>query len=465
MDNSSNPENIQFDKTLVDKYNLRGPRYTSYPTSMQFRSDYTAKDYEAALTSIKNKTFEPLSLYIHLPFCQDICYYCACNKVVTQNRQEADTYLDYLEKEMALLHKHISHQRRVSQLHLGGGSPTFLNAGQMTRLIHTISRYFKLTDNESREYSIEIDPRTVSKDNLALLKGLGFNRLSIGVQDFSVEVQKAVNRISSFDTVEEIMNASRDYGFNSINIDLIYGLPKQTLQSLIETTQKVIRLSPDRITFYNYAHLPEHFSAQRAIDRLTLPTAEQKLEMLNIISSTLTKAGYLPIGMDHFVKSSDELAVAQKGGKLWRNFQGYSTCTATDIIGLGVSSISSGATYFSQNNKSLEEYYQSINNGQLPVNKGLQCSNDDIKRRAVIMALIDNLTFDINEWEKQFSESFKDYFDKELQQLKAMQEDGLLNITKTNIEVLPKGRTMIRNICVIFDLYHNPNSQNFSKVI
>jgi oxygen-independent coproporphyrinogen-3 oxidase len=458
-------ENIQWDKELIARYDTRGPRYTSYPTANEFNTLYTEDDYIHCLESVKNANDRPLSLYVHIPFCQDICYYCACNKIVTRNKSMAETYLTYLEKEMALLHEHIGTQRKVTQLHLGGGSPTFLDAGQLTRLVHSLSTHFQLADEVDREYSIEIDPRTVSTDTLALLKGLGFNRISLGVQDFSPIVQKAVNRVNSFAMIEDLVIAARDYGFTSINFDLIYGLPEQNLDTLKYTLEKTICLSPERIAFYNYAHLPERFSSQRAIDRHTLPSADEKLDMLNLISTLLTEAGYIYIGMDHFVKPTDDLAIAQKEGRLQRNFQGYSTSHDTDLIGLGMSSISSGEHYFSQNQKNIEDYYQALDEGHLPIEKGLNTNEDDYKRRAVIMALIANLHFDIPSWERQFNASFHEYFSTELSKLDAMQKDGLVNICDKYININPKGRAMLRNICMVFDKYHQPETKQYSKTL
>lgn len=461
----SSPDTIQWDKNLIAKYDTRGPRYTSYPTATEFTTTYTEADYIGSLQTVKTDSCHPLSLYIHIPFCQDICYYCACNKIVTRDKNAADIYLNHLEKEMALVHQYLGGQRTVAQLHLGGGSPTFLNAGQLTRLIHSLSSHFELTEDPAREYSIEIDPRTVSSDTLALLKGLGFNRISLGVQDFSPAVQKAINRTNSMAMVEDLVMAARDYGFRSINFDLIYGLPEQTLDTLQNTLGQVIKLNPERIAFYNYAHLPERFTSQRAIDRQTLPTPEQKLDMLNLISQVLTAAGYIYIGMDHFVKPTDELAIAQKEGYLQRNFQGYSTSHSSDLIGLGMSSISSGEHYFSQNQKNLDDYYKALDEGHLPIERGLKTNDDDDKRRAVIMDLIANLQFDIPAWERRFSTSFVEYFSAELQKLQLMQIDELVQVTRNSICILTKGRAMLRNICMVFDHYYKPEANQYSKII
>ena len=456
---------VEWDRQLVEKYDVRGPRYTSYPTAAQFVG-FSARDYQRCLKDVAKRTGEPLSVYVHIPFCQDICYYCACNKIVTRKTGLADEYLGYLEKEMQRVHDIIGDsQRPVKQLHLGGGSPTFLDAGQLTRLIYLLSGYFQLSEDEDREYSIEVDPRTVSHHTLALLKGLGFNRLSIGVQDFSPQVQKAVNRINSFDDVGRLMQAARDYGYESINLDLIYGLPEQTTESLADTLEKVIELAPERIAFYNYAHMPDRFPTQRAIDRLTLPDAGQKLDMLNLIGRRLIEAGYVYIGMDHFVKPGDALAIAQQQGKLQRNFQGYSTSPAKDLVGLGVSSISSGPDFLAQNSKELERYYAMLDEQRLPVEKGLRVSDDDERHRYVIMQLISNLRLDITEWERRFDDDFAVYFADQLARLARMENDGLLIISRQIIEITPKGRAMLRNICMIFDEYSNNHTQSFSKVL
>ena len=458
-------DSAQWDKQLIAKYDTRGPRYTSYPAATEFTTAFTETDYTACLDIIEASARHPLSLYLHIPFCQDICYYCACNKIVTRDKKQADIYLGYLEKEMALLGEHIGKKHPVTQLHLGGGSPTFLNAGQFIRLIHSLSSHFQLIDDDSREYSIEIDPRTVSNDTLALLKGLGFNRISLGIQDFSPDVQKAVNRINSYAMIEDLVIAARDYGFSSINFDLIYGLPKQNPDSLKDTLKKTIALSPERIAFYNYAHLPERFNSQRAIDRQALPTADQKLDMLNLISSMLTASGYVYIGMDHYVKPDDELAIAQKEGHLQRNFQGYSTRHGNDLIGLGISAISSGEYFFSQNQKNVDLYYKALDNNCLPVERGLKTNEDDIRRRAVIMGLIGNLHLDIDTWEQHFGCNFSNYFSDELLRLKPMEEDGLVYVMPQQIIVTPAGRAMIRNICMVFDRYYNPDTQQFSKTL
>lgn len=452
-----------FDQHLIRQYDSRGPRYTSYPTALQF-VDFEAETYQACLQKLDDSE-QAISLYIHIPFCRDICYYCACNKIVTRDLSQAETYIQYLKKEIRLVSQSLAKRKIVKQLHFGGGTPTFLNSGQLTELIFYLSSYFELLDSDDREYSIEIDPRTVDKDSLALLKGLGFNRLSFGVQDFDSDVQQAVNRVNSYADVKALVNAAKNFGFRSINVDLIYGLPKQTLTTLSDTLDKVVSLDIDRIAFYNYAHLPERFKSQRAIDRLELPSAEQKLQFLQLIGEKLSQADYVYIGLDHFVKPQDSLALAQQAGLLQRNFQGYSTSHSPFLIALGMSSISNGVDYFAQNYKRLEQYYAALDEDRLPIEKGLLVSADDLKRRAVIMAIICNLKLDIAEWEERYQESFWHYFSTARPELERMQDDGLLFLQEQSIEVSSAGRAMLRNICLIFDAYAKADTPKLSKIL
>ncbi|MCR8923654.1 oxygen-independent coproporphyrinogen III oxidase [Dasania sp. GY-MA-18] len=442
------------------KYDVTGPRYTSYPTALQFQANFGCNEYRQELLKQKGSTIAPLSLYVHIPFCHNICYYCACNKIVTRDHSAGRRYLSYLAKEISLQAELVGLQRTVTQLHLGGGTPTFLSDAELTELMHLLGQHFKLSDQPSREYSIEIDPRTVNSDRLALLRGLGFNRLSFGVQDFDHEVQVAINRVQPFNTLQVLTDTARLHQFNSLSFDLIYGLPKQSLHSLTHTLAQVIELAPDRIAFYNYAHLPTRFSSQRAIDRQALPTAEQRLAMLALIETTLSTAGYCHIGMDHFVKPDDELAIAQQEGRLQRNFQGYSTCLAPDLIGLGVSSISSLAHSYAQNEKDLERYYERLDNQQLAIARGLTLSHDDHIRRQVISQLICNRQLNIKQLEKQFQIDFKQYFNDCLETLKYLQKDGLILMESDKIRVTLKGRPLLRNICMTFDNYLNHDSQS-----
>jgi oxygen-independent coproporphyrinogen III oxidase len=448
-----NKKACEWDSDLIAKYDVAGPRYTSYPTAPQFTTGFTHEDYRREASGFLKHSIAPLSLYLHIPFCQNICYYCACNKVVTSDQSVSRRYLDYLAKEIQLQSALTSKRRTVMQLHLGGGTPTFLDGAELTELMHLLAVNFSLTDSSSREYSIEIDPRTVTKDSLALLKGLGFNRLSLGVQDFDEKVQLAVNRRQSLTMIKTLTEAARLYQYKSVSYDLIYGLPQQTPQTLTETLDKVIDLSPDRIAFYNYAHLPERFKPQRAIARQQLPTAEQKIRMLELISSKLTQAGYLHIGMDHFVKSGDDLAKAREQGKLQRNFQGYSTCMAPDLLGLGVSAISSLKDCYAQNEPVLEDYYRRLDADEIPINKGVKLSNDDLLRREVISHIACDLQLDTRILEQRYNIVFSDYFSQELLALKSMENDGLVYWQGAKMIVSGRGRSILRNICMPFDKY------------
>jgi len=450
---------MDYSSELISKYDIPGPRYTSYPTALQFDSGYRWKQIEEILT-LRKAGNEPLSLYIHIPFCQNVCYYCACNKIVTNKKSVAREYLEYLYQEIEQLGRLYGNKRPVTQLHFGGGTPTFLDHAELTELIHHLATHFHLGDISHREYSIEIDPRTVDEQTLALLKGLGFNRLSLGVQDTNEKVQQAVNRIQPKEMVEHLVNTARGLNFKSISFDLIYGLPYQTAETMAETVESILTMQPDRISCYNYAHLPERFSSQRAIDRLTLPSAAEKLLMLETISKQFEEAGYLYIGMDHFVKPKDELALAQNMGYLQRNFQGYSTCLAPDTIGIGVSAISSVGNCYIQNEKELANYYAKLDQGLLPVAKGLQLNQDDLIRKAAIMSLICHLHLDLAEIDAKFGIESKRYFRPELDRLKPMVDDGLVNIMAGQILVTETGRRFIRNICMIFDAYLPKNGSS-----
>lgn len=451
-----------WNKALIAKYDVAGPRYTSYPTAPLFNEAFTEQDYRDALKRSQLQSIAPLSLYVHIPFCFNICYYCACNKVVTADRSVARHYLQYLAKEIQLQSAAVGQRRPVTQLHFGGGTPTFFDPAELTELVHLIASHFSLLDDDSREYSIEIDPRTVSSETLALLKGLGFNRISLGVQDFDPDVQKAINREQSVDSIRELSEAARAYRFKSISYDLIYGLPMQNSQTIRNTVEQVIELGPDRIALYNYAHLPERFKSQRAIDRLTLPSAAEKLDMLELAASLLSSAGYQYIGMDHFVKPDDELAIAQREGTLQRNFQGYSTRLAPDLVGIGVSAISSVNGCYAQNEKDLDGYYQSLDEDRLPIAQGLELSRDDEIRRYVISQLACNLRLDSSDVANRFKIDFSEYFSQELPRLKGLESDGLVTWQGDTLVVSQTGRVMLRNICMVFDKYLNANSDDSS---
>ncbi|MEX1665462.1 oxygen-independent coproporphyrinogen III oxidase [Zhongshania arctica] len=451
-------------KTLSAKYSGPGPRYTSYPTALQFNTDFTEKEYRKLLREAR-KSDAPLSLYVHVPFCRWLCYYCACNKIVTKDPTVSQHYLAYLNREIEMLSKEIGNRRHVTQLHFGGGTPTFLDDAELTELIHSLASHFNLDDDSEREYSIEIDPRTVDGDRLALLRGLGFNRLSFGVQDTNPNVQAAVNRRYDFQQLKSLMAQARSYRFNSIAIDLIYGLPKQTLSTMTQTLDDVISLSPDRIAFYHYAHMPERFPAQRAINRHTVPNSDQKLEMLCLAAEKFAQAGYVHIGMDHFVKKADSLAICQTEGRLQRNFQGYSTCLAPDVLAMGASSISSILGNFSQNHKDLHHYYDALDNGHLPVAKGLISNQEDRLRNYVISQLICNLSLDFDTFRHLFGIDFRGHFKTNFDALKELEHDGILKLSEQGIIVTDIGRNLLRNICMVFDNYLDAETSAYSKTL
>ncbi len=454
---------IVWDEALIDKYNLQGPRYTSYPTALQFVEGFDMADLEREAHR-HSDSIAPVSLYVHVPFCSNICYYCACNKIITKDKSQARAYLDHLAKEIAMQSKLYGKSRPVTQLHWGGGTPTFLSPAEMTELMYLLASHFHLVHSPSREYSIEIDPRTLKPNTMALLKGLGFNRISLGVQDFDERVQKAINRIQSFDSVADVVSQVRAHGFKSLSFDLIYGLPHQSPASMAETVDKVLSLSPDRISFYNYAHMPHLFIPQRAIDRLTLPTPQQKLEMLHAVIDRFTEAGYLYIGMDHFVKPGDDLAIAAENGRLQRNFQGYSTCLAPDLVGLGVSSISQVGRSYTQNAKELDAYYALIEKGELPIVKGLHMNDDDLVRKDVIMSLICKLELDPAAIEQSHDIDFDTYFAEEKADIDRFIADGLLAREGAVLKVTAAGRLLIRAICMAFDAYaRRPAEENVEE--
>ena len=461
------PAPVHWPSTLIAKYDQAGPRYTSYPTALQFSEQFTEADYRTQALQLKD-SIAPLSLYLHIPFCHDICYYCACNKIVTTKHQHARTYLDYLRKEIALQGKLFSRHRKVTQLHWGGGTPTFLDAAEITELMHTTAMHFSLQDDDTREYSIEIDPRTVKTETIALLKGLGFNRMSLGVQDFDPQVQKAVNRIQPVEMVRTITEVARRHHFKSVSYDLIYGLPYQSVDSFEQTLSQVIELSPDRIACYNYAHMPHRFLSQRAIDRLTLPSADQKMQMLAVIAERLQDAGYLFIGMDHFVKPTDDLAIAQQRGKLQRNFQGYSTCMAPDLVGLGMSSIGSVGDCYAQNAKTLDDYYHALDENRLPIDRGIVLNAEDKLRRHVIMQLICQFRLDFAEVKQQFGIDLASHCANEIQCLAEFERDGIVAVDAQGITVLPEGRPLVRHVCLVFDAYNQPSKaedRRFSRIL
>jgi oxygen-independent coproporphyrinogen-3 oxidase len=432
---------------------------------VQFTEDFTVDDYrQKALAS--NISKRPLSLYFHIPFCDTVCFYCGCNKVVTKDRSRAAPYLQRVHHEIALQSQLFDSGRPVEQLHWGGGTPTFISHDEMRELMQVTGKYFKLLDNDAGEYSIEIDPREAHGDTIAVLRSIGFNRMSLGVQDFDPAVQKAVNRIQSEEETAYVINAARSEGFKSISIDLIYGLPFQSVDSFDRTLDKVLELSPDRLSVFNYAHLPELFKPQRRINAEELPSPDEKLAILKHCIDRLTAAGYVYIGMDHFAKPDDELAVAQANGTLYRNFQGYSTHADCDLIALGITSISMVANCYAQNLKTLDDYYARIDANELAVFRGVSLTHEDILRREVINQLICNFVLRMSQIEKQFGITFSEHFSQELEELKPMQQDGLLELTDDAITVTPAGKLLIRNICMVFDAYlRAQKEQRFSRVI
>ncbi len=445
---------LRFDADVIRKSSQPGPRYTSYPTADRFTSTFRAGDYLQAVSSVRAMgARNPLSLYIHVPFCDALCYYCACNKIVTKNHAKAAVYLGYLTQEIDMQARLFAGMCRVEQMHFGGGTPTYLTDEQMARLVAHLRSSFDFAPDSVGEYSIEIDPRTVDAARVHSLRRQGFNRISLGVQDFDAAVQAAVNRIQPESQTREAIDAAREAGFRSVSIDLIYGLPKQNLISMAQTLTKVVAADPDRISIYNYAHMPQLFKSQRLIDARDLPRPEDKLDMLALCICRLTRAGYVYIGMDHFAKPDDDLAVAQRQGRLHRNFQGYSTHADAEMVSCGVSAISAvGATY-SQNEKTLDAYYEKIERGELPIARGVQLNNDDVLRRIIIQTLMCHFELSITALELAHPISFTAYFAAELRQLKAMESDGLLQVGPEWITVTPAGRLLIRNICMVFDRY------------
>jgi oxygen-independent coproporphyrinogen-3 oxidase len=461
-------QRIVFDAGLIRRYDQSGPRYTSYPTAAQFHDGVTEDDYRVwARHSNEDPIPRPLSIYVHIPFCDTVCFYCACNKVVTKNHARAVDYLDHLYREIAMQGRLFDRDRVVEQLHWGGGTPTFLETGQMRALMETIGSHFTLASAERGEFSIEIDPRSADYAKLKALRQAGFNRVSFGVQDLDPQVQKAVNRIQSEEKTREVAAAARELGYRSLNVDLMYGLPFQSVGSFEETLRHVVDLNPDRLAVYNYAHLPQRFKPQRRINEADLPSADEKLNILQRTIEFLSTAGYVYIGMDHFARPDDELTIAQRNGTLQRNFQGYSTHADCDLVSMGVSAISKVCDNFSQNVRDLEEYYRLIDAGKLPIDRGFEVDRDDLLRRDIIMQIMCNFLLDIRAMEKKWRFSFAETFKSETGDLQQMQVDGLLRLDADTLEVLPAGRLLVRNICMVFDRYLKGGDKNtrFSKVI
>lgn len=452
---------IEWDQSLIEKYNYSGPRYTSYPTALEFSDAFGMAEFEAAAGRYPGR---PLSLYVHVPFCHKLCYYCGCNKVITRHQGKADTYLDYLEREIERLAPLFA-DRTVTQLHWGGGTPTFLTEVQIRRLNSLLRRHFRFA--ERGEYSIEIDPREIELSVLEVLKEEGFNRISLGVQDFDKAVQKVVNREQDNDFIKALVRRADELGFVSTNLDLIYGLPLQTPASFRHTLEQVAAMAPDRLSVFNYAHLPSRFAAQRKLNEADMPKPAQKLAMLQDTIAYLTGQGYQFIGMDHFAKPGDSLAVAQRQGELHRNFQGYTTQGDCDLLGLGVSAISMVGDAYSQNHKDLKRYYAQLDRLGHAQTVGYALNQDDRLRRDLIKTLICNFELEFAPLEREYGIRFADYFAEDLTLLQTFIDDGLVTLESGAIRVAPKGRLLIRNICMCFDVHlrRQARMQQFSRVI
>lgn len=452
---------------LLSRYDVPGPRYTSYPTADRFVEAFGERDYSLALKQrkIAAAARQPISLYVHIPFCESLCYYCACNKIITKHKERAATYMGYLEQELDLHLRHCGEGQPLSQFHVGGGTPTFLSDDELRALWAMLRKRFVL--EAAGEYSIEVDPRTVTRERLAVLKEIGFNRLSFGVQDFDPQVQKAVHREQPAEQVFDLVAASRELGFESINVDLIYGLPKQNAESFARTLTQVAELRPDRIALYAYAHLPERFKPQRRILQEDLPSAPDKVSMLAAAIESFIAAGYVYVGMDHFALPDDALAIAKRQGRLHRNFQGYSTQPDCDLIALGVSAIGRVGPTYSQNAKTLEEYYDLLDQGRLPVVRGLALSRDDTIRRAVIMSIMCQGEVSYESINSAWLIDFKQYFSAEIEALTAQQDEGLVEIQDDCIKVTPKGWFFVRGVALVFDRYlqADRNRTRFSRII
>ncbi|NNF15698.1 MAG: oxygen-independent coproporphyrinogen III oxidase [Gammaproteobacteria bacterium] len=457
---------VCFDGELIKRYDGRGPRYTSYPTALQFTESFTPEDYHCQAAN-SNQERRPLSLYVHIPFCQSLCYYCGCNKIVTRNKQRIQSYLQHLYQEIGMQSALFDKDRVVEQLHFGGGTPTYLDDPQLIELMAQLRDHFDLETGDNREFSIEVDPRSVHDDSIRLLAELGFNRLSLGIQDFDPVVQKAVNRIQTVSDVAAIVSDARQYDFQSISFDLIYGLPLQSVASFDRTLNHVIAMRPERLAIYNYAHLPARFKGQRMIRDEDIPAPSTKLEILHHTIDKLVASGYCYIGMDHFALPEDELVKAQKNGTLQRNFQGYSTHSDCDLIALGASAIGNIGNAFAQNATSTPEYEKLISSGQLAIKKGIEIDADDRVRAAVIQELMCHDHLDFNEFGNAHQIDFGTYFATELSRLVPLANDGLIALEADNLRITARGRLLLRSIAMIFDRYltTTDNDKRFSRAI
>lgn len=451
--------NPVFNPDLIRRYDHAGPRYTSYPTAIQFSEAITStRVCQLARLSNEDPIPRSLSLYVHIPFCATLCFYCACNKIVTKTTHKAAIYLDHLRREIEMYGQLFDDDRQAVQMHFGGGTPTFLQPDQLEQLITHIGQHFRLTDDPERDYSIEIDPRTVSRHSLDQLQQMGFNRISMGVQDFDPKVQAAVHRVQSPEKTLDLLRHTRALGFRSTNVDLIYGLPFQSISSFSHTLDQLLEVLPDRLSIFNYAHLPHLFAPQQRIRSADLPDSAEKLGILGACIEKLTSAGYIHIGMDHFARPDDPMVRAGQDGSLHRNFQGYSTHACCELIGLGVSAISQIGTSYSQNSKDLFAYQEQIDNNQLPVARGIELNHDDELRRYIIEQLMCAGGVRLPEALSSYGIADLDYFQAELQKLRLLADDGLVTVTRGNhIQVTPAGRFLLRNICMVFDRYLSPH--------
>ena len=461
-------QRVEFNTELIKRYDVAGPRYTSYPTAVQFMEGFDAEAYRRHTAASNSELIpKPLSLYVHLPFCKSLCYYCGCMKKVTRHTHQADHYLTLLDREIEMQGELFDHDREVVQLHFGGGTPTFHSDAQLKALMEQLGRHFALSRDDTREFSIEVDPRTVGVDRLAALAGMGFNRISLGVQDIDPAVQKAVNRIQDTESTLAMIEGSRQLGFNSVSVDLIYGLPLQTVESFSATIDTVVAARPNRLAVYNYAHLPHIFRAQRMIDSKNIPSPETKLQLMELTISRLIESGYVYIGMDHFALPDDELTIAQREGGLQRNFQGYSTRRECDLVGLGVSSIGKVGDCYAQNIKDILTWQSVVDEGQLPIWRGISLSTEDRLRRRVIESIMCHGEVSFERIEAMFAIDFNEHFAPELLALEQMEADGLLEMSGDDITVTPPGRLLLRNIAMVFDEYLREPAETprYSRVI
>ena len=461
-------QQVRFDEDLIKRYDVSGPRYTSYPTAVQFHEGFDSVAYELVISASNAELIpRPLSLYVHLPFCHSLCYYCGCTKKVTRHPEHGQAYLGHLLHEVELQGALFDRDRTVDQLHFGGGTPTFFDDAQLTRLMQSLGGHFSLQESDEREFSIELDPRTVDPQRLETLWNLGFNRISLGVQDFDPEVQQAVNRVQGVDETLGLIGHARELGYESISIDLIYGLPLQTPESFDQTLDTVLASRPDRLAVYNYAHLPQLFRSQRMIDEADIPTPTTKLQLMELTIRRLTEAGYIYIGMDHFALPEDELTIAQQEGTLQRNFQGYSTHHECDLVGLGVSSIGKIGDCYAQNLKTIPTWQAAVGAGELPIWRGLTLGTEDRLRRSIIESIMCQGELRYAKYEQRFGIEFEQHFMPEIRALEPLEKDQLIEMDPEGFTVTPAGRLLLRNIAMLFDEYLNraDQPQRFSKVI